>query len=428
MGSLLKTGLNTGADAMPTIVGGSGVHFEMSDGRRLIDGSCTGGPLGHRHPDMIVAMQNAVARAPVVSEGWAWTERDEAAEELVATAFGAETGWVGAVRFFLSGSEANDAALSLAQALTGRERVATRERAYHGLAGLSRAVTTQPQWHGGLSWFRGGVSPAPAAVQTTILPAPASHRGNGRIDTIRSSEILDDAAGKLDDCAALILDYSQGGIYHDPAYQDRAATVAREAGALWIADEVVTGLGRSGHWFAFDAGTTRPDIVTLGKSLAGGAAPCGAVVLSKELLDRVGQGSWQNYSTFRGHPLMVAATRAYLRVLTRDGLLARVRAMEEILQSRLMAIAHKHAVVDRIDGRGLHWTIELKGGDWRDWQADTPLSPPASLVSDRAAAAGALIGTSGERDSLFLAPALIMSDTELNELLDALDYGLEALR
>ncbi|TKI05281.1 aminotransferase class III-fold pyridoxal phosphate-dependent enzyme [Martelella alba] len=428
MDRLLKTGLNTGIQDAPRIIDGEGVYFVMSDGRKLIDGSCTGGPLGHRHPDIITAMQDAITRAPVVSEGWFWAEREAAAEELIKTAFARETDWIGAVRFFLSGSEANDAALSLAQALTGRTRIATRERAYHGLAGLSRAATTQPQWHGGISWYGGGVSPVPVLTKTTELPAPYSTRNSGRIHYLRSRESLEEAEAQLSDCAAMIIDYSQGGIYHDPAYQDRAAQAARKAGALWIADEVVTGLGRSGHWFAFDHGTTRPDMVTLGKSLAGGAAPCGAVVLSKAIVERISKGSWQNYSTFRGHPLMIAATRTYLRVVERDGLLDRVRDMEKIIQTRLAAIARKHDIVARIDGRGIHWTVELKGGDWRDWRADTSETPPASLVSDRAIEAGALIGTSGEHDSLFLAPALTMSDTELERLLDALDYGLEALR
>ncbi|WP_334173944.1 aminotransferase class III-fold pyridoxal phosphate-dependent enzyme [Pseudoxanthobacter sp.] len=426
MQRLLQTGLNAGEADGPKVVGGEGVHFLMSDGRRLIDGSSTGGPLGHRHPAMLEALRKAVEVAPVVSEGWYWEEREKAAEELIDIAFAGEHGWVGGVRFFLSGSEANDQALALAQALTGRTALATRERAYHGLAGLSRAVTTQPQWHGGLSILSGGVRPAPVPFAVRQLPAPEGARF-GRPKAPRpAAELLAGAQETLSDAAAVILDYTQGGLYYDPAYQDTAAQAARAAGALWIADEVVTGLGRSGRWFAFQGAQSRPDMVTLGKPLAGGAAPCGAVVLSRDLVAELGGKSWQSYSTFRGHPLMIAATRAYLATVVRENLLDRVQRLEAIVARRMAEIAARHPAVVRIDGRGLHWTIELEGPDWRNWRADTTQTPLASAISDRAREAGALIGTSGEQTSLFLAPALIISEADLGRLLDALDYGLEA--
>lgn len=428
MQRLLQTGLNAGAADELRVVGGEGVRFLMSDGRKLIDGSSTGGPLGHRHPDMIEALQKALEIAPVVSEGWYWEERAAAAADLIDTAFAGEESWVGAVRFFLSGSEANDQALSLAQALTGRSTLATRERAYHGLAGLSRSVTTQPQWHGGLSSHTGGVRPVPSPFPVRELPAPQGARIGGLAEPQSAQELLAHAAQTLADSAAVVLDYTQGGIYHDPDYQDRVAAAARQSGALWIADEVVTGLGRSGRWFAFQGGESRPDMVTLGKPLAGGAMPAGAVVLSKELVEKLEGQSWQSYSTFRGHPLMIAATRAYLRVLVRDRLIERVGLLEAIIEERLRKIAARHPIITRIDGRGLHWTIEIKGGDWRQWLGDTSVTPLASLISNRAREAGALIGTSGEESSLFLAPALIMSETDLGQLLDALDYGLEAAR
>ncbi|PWR25218.1 aminotransferase class III-fold pyridoxal phosphate-dependent enzyme [Zavarzinia aquatilis] len=428
MKRLLRTGLNVESGDAPQIVGGEGVYFTFSDGRRLIDGSSTGGPLGHRHPDMLEALRKTLEIAPVISEGWDWREREAAAEELIDLAFAGEHGWVGAVRFFLSGSEANDQALSLAQAITGRTPLATRERAYHGLTGLSRAVTTQPQWHGGLSRLSGGIRPAPIPFDVRRLPAPEGARAGRGADLRPAASLLADAGDRLAGCAALILDYTQGGIYHDADYQDRAAAAARAAGALWIADEVVTGLGRSGRWFAFQGGDSRPDMVTLGKPLAGGAMPCGAVVLSKDMMAELAGCTWQSYSTFRAHPLMIAATRAYLRVLVRDGLLDRVRVLEARIAARMATLAARHPAITRIDGRGLHWTIELEGPDWRQWRGDSADIPVATRVSDRAAEAGALIGTSGEQTSLFLAPALIVSDAELDRLFDALDFGLEATR
>lgn len=422
MSRLLTTTLTTN-DADPVfVVGGEGCWYHLSNGRKVLDGSNSAGALGHRHPDMIEAVRRA-AEYPTVSEGWAWKGREQAGEDLLDLAFGDEAGWVGAVRFGLSGSEINDMALSLGQALTGRAPVATRERAYHGLTGLSRDVTTQPQWHGGLSRMDGRVTPAAPGAEVRVLSAPVEALYGTRVaDLPQMSE--DEMAATLEGVSSVIVDYTQGGIYHDGAYQDRVARAARRAGTLWIADEVVTGAGRSGRWFAFQGGESRPDMVTMGKALAGGAGPIGAVILSKDLCAELGEGAWQNYSTFRGHPTAMEGVSTYLRVVRRDGLLARVAELGPRIGARLTEIAQRHPSVARVDGRGLHWTVEFRGNHWRDWTAATRATPIASHVVKAALDAGVVFGTSGEETSLFIAPALIISDSELETLFQALDHAL----
>jgi 4-aminobutyrate aminotransferase-like enzyme len=420
---LLSTGLNTGKVGYGAIVGAEGAYFILDDGTRLLDGSNTAGPLGHAHPEIVAAIRDAAA-APTINEGWLWPDREQAAQDLIQTAFGDELEWVGAVRFFLSGSEANDLALSLSQALTGRKQLATRERAYHGMTGLSRDMTVQPQWHGGLSSLSGGTRPAPRGAEVVQLPAPSSARIGAPTWQAMPQLTVDQAAERLSDVAAVIVDYTQGGVYYDADFQDATARAARQAGALWIADEVVTGLGRQGRWFAFQGGAERPDIVTLGKPIAGGGAPGGAVVVSKAVLEQLEGQSWQTYSTFRGHPLTVAGVRAYLRIVERDGLLARVAELDRQMERLLREVADAHPSVARVDGRGLHWTVELHGPDWHDWRADTTDDPIASRVSAKAVEAGALIGTSGEQTSLFLAPPLTVTDAQLQHLVEALSHGL----
>ena len=423
MSKLIYTGLNAGKRVPFKVVGGDGVYFYLDDGRKVLDGSNTGGPLGHRHPDMVEAVRKA-AENPVINEGWFWSEREKAAEDVIDIAFEGEP-WAGGVRFFLSGGEANDLALSLSQALTGKQAFATRVRAYHGMSGMSQHLTVQPQWHGGLSVHGGQTRAVPNPFEVRQLPEPIGAK-YGRVGDNRPlSERLAGIEETLSDVAATIIDYTQGGIYYDPAYQDRVAEAAKSAGSLWIADEVVTGTGRVGRMFAFQGAASRPDIVTLGKGLAGGASPVGAVVLSKDIVDSMKGKSWQTYSTFRGHSLTVACVRAYLRVLKRDGLIARVRHLETIMERRLLEIARKHPSVARVDGNGLHWTVELHGPDWRTWENNTGVTPIASKVSNRALEAGALIGTSSEQISLFLAPSFIISETELEGILSALDYGLD---
>ena len=423
MQRLLETRFNAGGHAPVRIVGGEGVHFVLDDGRRVIDGSNTGGPLGHQHPDLVEAIHRAASN-PVVNDGWLWAEREEGARELFDVAFAGEGSWIGAVRFFISGSEANDLALSLAQALTGRSAIATRERAYHGMVGLARDVTVQPHWHGGLAMHGGGLRPVPRGAQVKVLPGPVGARFGGERGR-PLSERLAGAEKLLADAAAVIIDYTQGGVYYDPEYQDRVAEAARRAGTLWIADEVVTGFARTGRWFGFQGSASRPDIVTLGKPLGGGVAPAGAVVLSQRLVDQLEDKTWQTFSTFRGHPTMITAMRTLLRVIERDGLVERVAGLDAFMERRLLDIAERHPSVARVDGRGLHWTVELHGPSWKDWHADTDQPPLASRVALRALEAGALIGTSGEQTSLFLAPALIIPEPDLERLLGALDHGLD---
>lgn len=423
MARLLRTGLNAGS-AAPQVVGGQGVYFHLADGRKVLDGSNTGGPLGHAHPRMAEALREA-ASLPVVSEGWSWKGRDAAAERLFEVGLQGEEHWAGSVRFCLSGSEANDLALSLSQALTGRDAVATRERAYHGLVGLSRDVTVQPHWHGGIA-APGATKVAPPGVAVHVLPAPdgALYLAEGSAPRAPLAERLAGVDAKLARSAAVIIDYTQGGFYHDGAYQDAVAGLARGAGALWIADEVVTGLGRAGRAFAFQGGESRPDIVTLGKGLGGGMASVAAIILSKDVTAELTGRSWQNYGTLRGHPMAMAAVTAYLDIVEDEGLLARVAALEGLFARRLGEIAARHPSVARVAGQGLHWTIELFGPDWRHWLADTVEPPIASRVAAAALAQGAVIGTSGEQVSLFLAPPLIITDREAEDLLAILDDTL----
>jgi len=425
MSRIIHTGLTAGKGHGVKIVGGEGCYFHLDDGREVLDVSNTGGPLGHLHPRMVEAMQDAMTRMPVVNEGWFLAEREMAAEELVDHAFAGED-WVGGVRFCLSGSEANDMALSFSQAYTGRTALATRERAYHGMTGLSMHMTVQPQWHGGLSVAKGASMPVPCPWEIKVIPPPISAVWGGEPVPKDLEAYLQDAPQILSGTAATIVDYSQGARYYVAEYQNIVARHARDAGSLWIADEVIWGLGRCGdRLFSFQGAESRPDIVTMGKSLAGGSMPAGAIVMSKSIMDEMSDKSWQTYSTHRSPPLQSAAIRAYLKILQEEKLLENVQRQHAVFERRLTEIAETHSSVWRVDGRGGHWTVELHGPDWRDWEITTDEIPIASKVASRCMQLGAAIATSGEQSSLFLAPPLVMSEEELGRALDILDEALQ---
>jgi len=416
---VLRSGIAS-ADA-PHVTGGSGAELILSDGRRVIDAMTTPAPLGHRHPRLVEAVAEAVRSSPTLDEGWVTADREAAADELLTTAFAGENSWVGAVRFAVTGSEANDLALSLCQALTGRRPLVTRERGYHGTVGLARDVTVQSQWHGGLTGTDGAVRPVPRSVPVRALPFPAGKLGSGlTLSREAAREVLAAAGPLVHDAAAVIIDYSQGGRYAAPAYQDELAGMARAAGALWVADEVVTGFGKCGRWFNFQWGESRPDIVTLGKPMGGGVAPVAAVVVSRRVLDMMGDSAWQSYSALRAHPTAIAAARAFVRTVEEDNLVDRAHSLNSVIAARMAVLASRHPIVQRIDGLGLHW--------WIDLHPSAEETGPSS--ADRVAAAvleaGVMVATSGEESAVLVTLPMIISDGQLETVLQALDHGLAA--
>ena len=150
--------------------------------------------------------------------------------------------------------------------------------------------------------------------------------------------------------------------------------MARAAGGMWIADETVTGLGGMGHGFVFQRGSTRPDMVTMGKGLTAGAVPAGALILSKAVVEAIGKRRWMTSSTYRGHPLAVAAMSTAVKVIDRDGLVDRAARLGATLGPELDSIAASHPCVRGVIGEGLSWLINLAEPDRLlaedDWSGD----------------------------------------------------------
>lgn len=406
-----------------------GSLITLADGRSVVDGgSISAALLGHRHPSLEEALVRA-SRMPYVSDGHGHDVRDEAAAALVETAFASEADWVGAVRLCSSASEANDLALSLARALTGRMPLVARRYAYHGGIGLAREVSDSPLWDGGLTARAGGTkTPPDLGRDVRFLDGWPTPYGYGADDD-GWEPFLEGAEAAIEGAAAAIIDYGSNGLVYMPgAYQDHLAAIARRAGALWISDEAVTGLGRLGQGFAFQHGESRPDIVTLGKAVTGGAAPGGAVVISKELAERLDGWRWMTYSTFRGHPVTAAAIKATVQTIAAKALIERAASVGRALFDRVGGIVADHPSVAGIRGEGMYVSIALHGADehsFARWHGDGQTRPLAEIASAAALDAGALIPAySG--CTLWLVPALTIGDDELGRLCEALEPGLAA--
>jgi ornithine--oxo-acid transaminase len=240
-----------------------------------------------------------------------------------------------------TGTEAVEAAMKIARAATGRPRLLYADHAFHGLTLGALSLNGNEE-------FRAGFGP--------LLPG-CDHIPFG--DVVALEREL--ARG---DVAALIVEPVQGKGVHLPpdGYLVDAQRLCRQAGALFVCDEVQTGVGRTGRFLALEHWDLAPDMICLAKALSGGLVPIGAVLVSRAAFDQVFDGmerAVRHGSTFGGNDLAAAAGLATLRVLERDGVVAHAERMGALLLDLTRPLIERHEVVRDVRGLGLMWGIEL---------------------------------------------------------------------
>ncbi|MBK9475701.1 MAG: acetylornithine transaminase [Tetrasphaera sp.] len=365
---------------------GDGAWVWDVDGNRYLDllGGIAVSVLGHAHPDLVATITAQAARLLHISNFYTSRPQIELAERLLDLA-GAPSG--SAVFFGNSGTEAIEAAVKLARR-TGRTEILAAEGAFHGRSTGALALTHKPA-------YREPFAPLMPGVR---------HIPYGDAAALR--------AAVTDATAALVLEpiQGEGGVVPaDTAYLRLAREVTAEHGALLILDEIQTGVGRTGEWFAHQGHGITPDAMTLAKGLGGGV-PIGALVTYGEAVSAL-LGAGQHGSTFGGNPLACAAGLTVLDVIARDGLREYARALGEHLTARLATLGSAGVLGSR--GAGLLQGILLAG-------------PVAVEVAAEARAAGFLVNPVAP-DVLRLAPALVLTVDELDLFLDALPGLLERI-
>jgi len=335
MGRILRT---LGIDR--TWVGGDRTHLIDSDGRRYLDLISGYGvfALGRNHPDVVGAVNDVLAAATANLPQLGVTLLSGVlAEQLLARAPGSVAAMVPAN----TGTEAVEAAIKISRAATGRPRVLYCDHGFHGLTLGSLSLNGNEEFRAGFGPFLPGCAPVPFG------DIAALERELGR-----------------DDVAALIVEPVQGkGVNIAPdGYLAAAQRLCHESGALFVCDEVQTGLGRTGRFLALEHWDLSPDMICLSKALSGGLVPIGAVLVSRKAFDRVFDGmerAVRHGSTFGGNDLSAAAALATLRVLERDGIVAHAARMGELLLELTQPLIERHELVRDVRGLGLMWAIEL---------------------------------------------------------------------
>ncbi|MBK8469736.1 MAG: acetylornithine transaminase [Candidatus Phosphoribacter sp.] len=366
---------------------GQGCEVVDVDGKRYLDllGGIAVNTLGHGHPALVEAITAQATRLVHVSNFFTSGPQVQLAEALLRIA-DAPTG--SGVFFGNSGTEAIEAAIKLARR-TGRGTIIAAENAFHGRTTGALALTWKPAYREPFEPLIGRVLHVPFNDESALRAAVAQ-------------------VG--DDLAAVVLEpiLGEGGVVPSTAaYLRLARELASAAGALLILDEIQTGMGRTGSWFAFQSRGVVPDAITLAKGLAGGV-PIGALVtFGPETTGLLAAG--QHGSTFGGNPLACAAGLAVIDTIEIQGLLAHAATMGEHLAAAVLGLGHPQVAAVR--GEGLLRAIVLT-------------EPIAPAVMARARDAGFIVNAVAP-DALRLAPPLIITATQLEQFAAALPGLIE---
>ncbi|ORW05995.1 acetylornithine aminotransferase [Mycobacterium lacus] len=360
------------------LASGDGALVTDVDGKTYIDllGGIAVNVLGHRHPAVVEAVTHQMSTLGHTSNLYATEPAIALAEELVAL-LGAEKQT--RVFFCNSGTEANELAFKLSR-LTGRTKLVAAQEAFHGRTMGSLALTGQP------------------AKQAPFAPLP------GDVTHVPYGDTKALAAVVGDDTAAVFLEPIMGesGVVVPPeGYLVAAREITARHGALLVLDEVQTGMGRTGAFFAHQHDGITPDVVTVAKGLGGGL-PIGACLAVGPAADLLTPGL--HGSTFGGNPVCTAAALAVLRVLAADGLVRRAEVLGKSLRHGIESLGHP--LIDHVRGRGLLQGIVLT-------------APRAKDAEAAARDAGYLVNAAAP-NVIRLAPPLIITEGQLDGFVAAL--------
>ncbi len=424
----------------PLALSGEGCYLLDASGKRYFDGS--GGAavscLGHGDPEVIEAIKTQVEKLAFAHTGFFTSEpAEKLADLLIANA----PGELDRVLFVSGGSEANEAAIKLARQYfvekgeTNRRFLIARRQSYHGNTLGALAV-------GGNQWRRKQFSPllvdvshiSPCFEYADRSPEESTFDYGQRVAQELEDEILrlgtDSVIAFL---AEPVVGATAGAVPAVEGYFTRIREICDRYGVLLILDEVMCGMGRTGHLFACEADNVTPDIVCVAKGLGAGYQPIGAMLCSSEIYRTIEEGSgfFQHGHTYLGHPVATAAGCAVLEAILSRDLVSRVRTMGERFDKALKDQFSDHAHVGDIRGRGLFRGIELVA----DKVSKSPFAPEKRLAAGikKAAFEQGLIcyPMSGTRDGvngdhILLAPPFIIEDDQIDEVVTKLDTAISS--
>jgi taurine--2-oxoglutarate transaminase len=405
------------ASALPLeIVDGVGARFVTADGARWWDlGSMVwNAGLGHGHPRMRKALAEAAARGLLVTPNAAYPTKLRAAELLTqVTPPGLEKTF-----FCLSGAEANENAVKIARLVTGRKKIVARDRSYHGATLAMLSLSGDPRrdpFEPGLPGVVRMGDPYCFRCPFGKEPTSCAHECAQDLETVLLRE-------GPDTVAAVILEGIVGanGVFTPPpGYWKKVRAICDRHGVLLIADEVLSGFGRTGRWFAVDHDGITPDLLTMAKGITGGYVPGGALIVTDRIARHFDENVLVCGLTSYAHPLVCEAIVAAIESYRDEGLVDRAAASGAQLAAKFQDFARKRPYIGEIRGLGLLWAFEFCAPGSRD-----PL--PSVTMAKVAAALRRNHLHMHKRDNLvYFAPPLVITDAELDEAVGAVGAAFD---
>ncbi len=335
-----------------------GSHFWDEDGKRYLDFSSqlVNVNIGHQHPRLVAAIQEAAGRLCTVAPFHANADRSEAARLIAEVA----PAGLNKVFFTNGGAEASENAVRMARLVTGRPKVLTAYRSYHGATGTAIAMTGDPRRWPSESYVTSIVHYwGPYAYRSPF------HSSNEIEESQRALQHLDNVLSVEgpNTVAAIMLESvvgTNGILVPPPGYLAGIRAVCDRYGIVMIADEVMAGFGRCGEWFAVDHWNVIPDLITFAKGVNSGYIPLGGVIISDRIADHFADNVFPGGLTYSGHPLACASAAASINIFRDEGVIEHARMLgTDVIAPGLVELQSRHRSVGEVRGLGVFWAIEL---------------------------------------------------------------------
>jgi 4-aminobutyrate aminotransferase/(S)-3-amino-2-methylpropionate transaminase len=393
----------------------SGAILVDVDGNRLIDLGCGIGvtTIGHAHPDVAAAAAEQAGRLThtlfTVTPYENYVRVAERLAEITPGDFEKHSILVN------SGAEAVENAVKIARKHTGRRAIVSLDHAFHGRTNLTMAMTYRP-WP-----ERAGMGPFPGELYSVPSSYPFRDGLSGGEAAARTIDYITTHIG-AEEVAAFFVEPIQGDggvVIPADGYLEEVAAFCAANGILFVADEIQSGIGRTGSWYAIERFDVVPDLITTAKGIAGGF-PLAAVTGRAEVMDAVQPGGIGG--TFGGNPVSTAAALATLDVIEREGLLAEAQRVEAALAARIGDWAQRFPVVGEVRGRGAMWGVELVRDD-----TGQPNPEALTAVLRHATSNGVIVLDAGSWDSVLrIMPSLVISDELIDDAAGVIEVALAA--
>jgi taurine--2-oxoglutarate transaminase len=406
-----------------------GVYFWDTNGKRYLDFNsmtmCVN--IGHGNQRVIKAMQDQAAELAYAAPGMA-TKIRAIASKMVAEI--SPHGKLSKILFTLGGADANENAVKLARGYTKRFKVLARYRSYHGATAGAMALTGDPRR---VAW-EPGLMPGVVHFLDPYRYRSTFHRTNPEIS---ESDFCQDYLNHIEEIihyegpetiAAILMESVTGtnGILIPPeGYLRGVRGLCDKYGIVMIADEVMSGFGRTGKWFAVDNWDIIPDIITMAKGLTSGYAPLGAVAMKPEIAAAFNENAYEAGLTYTAHPISLAAAVANIQVMKDERIVEHAAEIGPALNRMLTDLGEAHPSVGEVRNIGLFGIIEIV----RDRKTKEPMTPwngsSAEMTAFRKACLESGLYLYTHWHTALIVPPLIISEEQLKEGIDILNKALE---